>query len=98
MTNRMITIRANGIEDYTVLTTVPSLTELQTAVGGYIETIPIFTEYAGNPCVAFCNEEGKLMNMPMNKRANDLWGISTDDKLVGDVVIITGDEAFLAAL
>ena len=100
MTNRMIVIKANGVEDYTVCKEVPTLEELQAAVGGLIEAVPFFNEYKGNPCVAFCNEEGKLMGMKRNEKATELWHdiVRTPDYLVGDICIVTGDAAFLAAL
>ena len=103
MINRMITIKVNGIEDYTVCKEVPTLEELQAAVGGLIEAIPHFTEYKGNRCVALCNEEGKLRNMPYNLTATKLWleamkVTAIDDHLVGDIVILVGDDAFLANL
>ena len=60
-------------------------------------------------CVAFCNEESKLRNLQYNGRATELWQLalrrarprSTQlffDYLVGDVVILTGDDEFMAAL
>ncbi len=103
MTNRMITIKANGIEDYTVCTTVPTLEELQTTVRGYIEPIPGFNTYKGTKCVALCNEEGRLMGMNNNIKATNLWldAISPSthgEMLNGDIVILVGDDAFLEKL
>lgn len=38
-----------------------TLEELQAAVGGYIETVTLFTD-----CVVICNEEGRLQGLPHN--------------------------------
>jgi hypothetical protein len=80
---------------------VPTLAELQAAVGGYIETVPFFdkVEVDGKavPCIAFCNEEGKLQRLPVNDLATFLWaqlGMQSDF-LVGPVCIIYGDEKLL---
>lgn len=77
---------------------VPSLQELQAQVGGCIERVPYFDTYNRAPCVAYCNEEGKLEGLPMNVVATALWYESIDavigDTLVGNVVILTGDHEF----
>ena len=50
---------------------------IQERVDGYIEAVPHFDsiEHGGEThrCVAFCNEEGKLKEMPFNNRATVLW-------------------------
>ena len=61
----------------------------QAAVGGYIETIRL----DGHPVVIVANEEGKLMRLPVNRRATCLWWLLNPtglggDTLVGDVVIV----------
>lgn len=77
-----------------------SLEFMQTAVGGSIEIIPGFTRYMGKDCVAFCNEEGKLRNLPVNQDATMEWRWQhpTPDILVGNVLVVTGDEEFMGAL
>lgn len=78
---------------------------LQTAVGGYIETVPFFDkfQYAGvtYPAVAFCNEEGKLNGQQINIVASQLWfelfTVGTD-VLVGPVAVAFGDEEFMNTL
>lgn len=82
----------------------PSLSDLQKAVGGCIETIPMFTSYRGKPCVAYCNEEGKLNGLPFNFEATELWvqnavdngAMNVTDVLLGDIV--TGTKTELATL
>ena len=73
----------------------PSLKELQTLVGGYIEIL-----YDNGKIQMICNEEGKLFNLPYNNKATDLWYklLKEDkvkytfsifgDELVGDVVVL----------
>jgi hypothetical protein len=61
------------------LTKPPLLELLQDAVGGYIETVPMFSliwteeERKYVSCVALCNEYGKLENQPHNGRATKAW-------------------------
>ena len=52
------------------------LKELQALVGGYIEAVPNV-----HP-IAYCNEEGRLLNLPFNELASQTFG----QMLVGDVV------------
>ena len=96
------------------LTAPPSLETMQGLVGGPIQIVPAFTTTSDNAaCIAFCNEEGKVNDLPVNRRATLLWDaavrrVSPDgsgirrgnefaDFLVGTVVVMTGDAAFLAA-
>src|SRR5262245_6759022 len=53
------------------------LAELQKLVGGYIEPVPYFSsiQHGGRRrhCVAFCNEDGKRLDLPRNVVADLLW-------------------------
>ena len=79
------------------------LHDLQKAVDGYIEVVPGFeTAPVGGErvrVIALCNEEGKVNNLPHNALATKLWreaiGINPGDHLVGNVVILAGDDEFL---
>ena len=53
-----------------------TLEALQRAVGGYIETVSIFTDVT-----LICNEEGRLMGLPYNM---DFAGI----RFVGPVLVV----------
>jgi len=69
-----------------------NLTDYQTAVGGYIETVKM----DGHPLVIVADEEGKVKHLPINRRATCLWWLLSpeglgDNFLVGDVVIL-GEE------
>jgi hypothetical protein len=70
----------------------PLLSELQAIVGGTIEAVPYWTMHGDMPCVTYCNEDGKMFNLPINRRATVLWwhilGGRVDDVLVGDVVSV----------
>jgi hypothetical protein len=83
---------------------------LQNAVGGYIELVPGFDRIGGRACVAFCNEHGKLhLELPFNRRATQLWEEALGrslrsprgvwrDFLVGPVLVLYGDDEFMAEL
>jgi hypothetical protein len=69
-----------------------NLTDYQTAVGGYIEAVKM----EGHPLVIVADEDGKVKNLPVNRRATCLWWLLNPsglggDFLVGDVVIL-GEE------
>jgi len=82
----------------------PSLETLQKAVGGYIERVPDWDKFEGESCIAYCNEEGLLHNLPRNLNATQLWREHLGTKgpfhldratIVGDVIILVGDRRFL---
>lgn len=80
-----------------------SLEDLREAVGGSIETVPYWTTHEGKPCVAFCNEEGKIRELPFNELATALWYADTPtmrgrDVLCGNVIVIMGDKEFMRNL
>lgn len=87
--------------------TIP-LGDLRAGVGdGPIEHVPYFDSFTWygerKPCVVFCNEEGKLHGMPLNEVATRIWHETAPvmrgrDVLVGPVVIVFGDEAFMRAV
>ena len=86
------------------------LDALQDAVGGYIEVVPHFdtmlVEGRRERCAVFCNETGKLHDLPRNKHATALWRSAVRhrglppiiDELVGPVAICLGDDEWLASL
>lgn len=74
-------IRASGLVKF--IHGKPTLRDLQNAVGGLIEGVPMDDE----SFTAFCNEEGKLEGLPVNHAATRFTGIR-GDVLMGDVVII----------
>jgi hypothetical protein len=70
-------------------TELSSLTDYQTAVGGYIESITM-----RDPGVAlFCDEDGKEKQLPINRRATAFWwlfepAIRGHDLIVGDAILV----------
>lgn len=46
-----------------------TLTDYQTAVGGYIEMVRM----NGHPLVIVADEDGKVKRLPINRRATCLW-------------------------
>lgn len=74
----------------------PPLSMLREWVGGHIEAVPNFNYFGTDPCVVYCNEEGKLKGLTINTRATLLWAaciapFRLEDILHGDVVIITAE-------
>lgn len=64
-----------------------TLEQLQGLVGGYIEEIPpvfIKDQFPGYKS-AFCNENGKYLNLPRNQLISQPENI--DDWIVGDVLL-----------
>lgn len=65
------------------------LASYQAAVGGYIEPISIQLPRM----TVFANEEGKVQNLPVNRRATCLWWLLSpaargSDILVGDIALV----------
>src|SRR3954470_16511001 len=103
MKGQIIVIAVDGTAMIGELDTTPALEQLQAGVGGNIEIVPYFIKYGNAPCVAFCNEEGKLEGLPVNTTAQRLWEDAygdriTEDVLVGPIVIVTGDDELLNSL
>jgi hypothetical protein len=102
----LITIHPDGKIDKKEITKIPELKDLKDIVKGWIELIPYFTTYEGIPCIAFCNEEGKLphFDLPFNATATKLWAKSViattgqtriNDHLVGSIAVVVGPKSFL---
>lgn len=61
-----------------------SLSDMQAAVGGYIELA--LTSLPG--VIAYINEEGKLQGLPLNVAATALLKYPNDDFVVGNMLIL----------
>lgn len=111
MKGRALIIKANSLMEWANFDGPVPPGWINKAVGGHIEVVPQFErikiggEWRG--CVAFCNEDGKLRALPTNGMATSLWATALDmpleklmrrDVLVGPVVILFGDKAFLDSL
>jgi len=87
----IVVVHPNG--QYVLYNCPPTLENLQALVGGYIEVIPGFTKFNGQPCIVLGDEEGKLKHKPTNNRATIEWARclnGSGDYLVGDIVVLTG--------
>ncbi|MBR5948582.1 MAG: DUF3846 domain-containing protein [Clostridia bacterium] len=62
----------------------PGLESLQEAVGGNIEAIYPFDE----PVAVICNDEGKLLGLPLNRAIRDESGAVRD--IIAGTFIVTG--------
>lgn len=62
--------------------TVDGLDSLQAVVGGYIEGVQLKDGYM------YCNEEGKLIGLPVNPLATALAQTLPYDVIVGSVVVL----------
>ena len=107
MRGTMLTLKVDGTTSRQDFSEMPHISVFQKAVGGYIEVVPhfhsIWFEGKTESCVAFCNEEGKLRGAPVNPTANVLWQVAAGpkagrDTLVGDVIVLYGDDDFMDAL
>jgi hypothetical protein len=88
------------------------LEELKAGIGGgYLERVPGFTSigFAGvvMDCVAFCDEDGKRKELPINHIATDFWQVALErkgvrlafpDQLCGDIAVVFGDKEFMQCL
>jgi len=102
----LIIIKADGTSERRPLETVPDHVMLHDLVGGYIELVPhwnhVTVDGKVQRCAVFCDENGKVNGRPINKIATGLWysainGI-VEDYLVGDIVIVWGNKAFISRL
>lgn len=66
-----------------------TLEELKSVVGGYIEIVQLTEDY-----LMVINEEGKLLNLPINVIATRVYRASrnTEDFIVGNVLICSNKE------
>ena len=110
MNGTMLIISPQGSIKTVPLHAVPNLETLQEETGGHLEQVSRFNSitYRGAtyPCVAFCDEEGKIKGQKPNYNATKAWqaaltrqGIhALDDVLCGRVIIIFGDRELMDAL
>lgn len=74
---QIIVLKPDGSTEVRQLTNEPELETLHEIVGGYIEAVPYFRTIEVNGavhnCIAFCNENGKAQNLPINRYATLAW-------------------------
>jgi len=66
-------------------TVEPTLPELQTVVGGYVERL--YVRYNDQDAHLFVNEDGRALALPLNGRASRMYGCD----ILGDVALWVGD-------
>lgn len=64
------------------------LSEVQKVVGGFIELVPVKKLALKKEITMYVNEEGKLLNLPMNPRATALADLGPLDYIVGNALVI----------
>lgn len=83
-------VTTEGAISVITATNEDSLSKLQDAVGGWVQAIDL-----SDTLSMWCNEEGKLINLPHNPYAQVIWdevfGAQTD-YIVGDVVFTGGTD------
>jgi hypothetical protein len=81
----------------------PTGDEIREILGGWMELVPRFNTYEKQPCIAYCDEEGKMKNLSHNYEATHAWSTSMKmslhniDPLRGTIVVLTGDKEFMEA-
>lgn len=73
----------------------PDLKTLQALVGGLIQLVPHWTMWEGQRAEVWCNENGRIHDLPFNPLATQKWKdvlgkgpFSYEPKLFGDVAIV----------
>lgn len=92
MEKKLIVIKTDGTVEEVEQTQKPSLEQLQKIVGGYIEPVHGI-KYQNRIATMIVNEEGKLNNLPVNRKATELFSDTFGpfvDVIVGDVAILIG--------
>ena len=88
MTKALI-IRADYTKDYV---DIDGYEDINKAVGGYIEAV----NFGDKKYFCYINEEGKLLGLPENNLATQLWYDSGQTILLGDY--IAGDAIFFGGI
>jgi hypothetical protein len=94
---KLVIIPVHGEPTVRLMDRAPSLAELQLSVGGYIEHLPMWHAYQGEPSIAYVNEEGRTNGMQVNPHATALWHEQTPlagSVVYGPMVVLVGDRAF----
>jgi hypothetical protein len=115
MRGTLLILQAGGRRTVREIGDVLDLAVLKKAIdGGFLEVVPGFDsiEQDGKKhrCVAFCDEDGKRKQLPLNAKATMLWhralpppGLLTGsgvviDTLVGDIAVVWGDDEWMEKL
>lgn len=89
------------------MTGPPTLEEWQAVCEGYIQIVPGLSRCrpligSSDRCIALCNEDGIRLQLPLNPLATALWHGSAPEfsaeRLVGNIMLLTGDAEFMASI
>jgi hypothetical protein len=84
----IMVIKTNGVVAHgEIKTQNEELKTLQNAVGGYTELWPNFINYAGRARMAYVNEDGVALGLPLNSIATRLAGAP----VLGNMVVVLGE-------
>lgn len=84
---RALLINTNGSIEVIHLDPTDELSQLQTAVGGYVQAV-----YPNPDTTLWLNEDGRILELPINQPATEVWEALRPggaDTLRG-VVVVTG--------
>jgi hypothetical protein len=111
MRGGLFIVRQNGDIETRSIDRPPTAEELREIVSGYIEMIPYWTHLSvaskniDSDCVGFCDSDGKTIgNKLSNELATAIWEVDLNrkgmsakgrDYLVGDIVLVWGDQELL---
>jgi hypothetical protein len=86
---KAVIIKTDGTKEIAQFEIGKSYELLSKSVGGYIQ----LANLPSKGIAMWCNEEGKLTDLPQTPSATALWvdDYSTTDVMVGDVIITSGD-------
>ena len=80
-------LKADGsVTDYPPKGKTYTLEQMQAAVGGYIQIVPV-----GRLHLMVINEEGKLHGLPRNDKATELYN-NPNDEIVGDALVCSNQD------
>ncbi|GAA4660335.1 DUF3846 domain-containing protein [Arthrobacter cryoconiti] len=94
---KVLIIPASPLEPATATDIEAGLVSLQSQVGGYIESVPggDFNGASADSWCAYVNEEGKVLNLPVNVRAtaimHSIEKIHPWDTINGPMVVVGVD-------
>jgi len=89
MNNSATIVRVSG--ETQNLTSRPTLAEAQNTVEGYIELVKARSKQDTRPVTLVVNEDGRSLNLPLNKVITEEYGQSIyQGYIVGDVIVLKG--------
>lgn len=88
--NKAIVLHPGGVVESIGFDSATELSQLQAAVGGYVQAVNL-----NRNTTLWCNEDGRMLNLPTNAAATQLWQKlrpDTADTVRGSVVVTGGTD------